>query len=30
VTFYLCMRTDAPERVRTLFELAREIEETPL
>lgn len=30
VTFYLCMRTDAPERVRTLFELAREIEKAPL
>ena len=30
VTFYLCMRADAPERVRTLFELAREIEKAPL
>ena len=29
VTFYLCMRADAPERVRALFELAQEIEETP-
>ncbi len=24
VTFYLCMRTDAPERVRTLFDLVRD------
>lgn len=28
VTFYLCMRADAPERVRTLFELVQEPEET--
>lgn len=30
VTFYLCMRTDAPERVRTLFELAQETTEASL
>ena len=27
VTFYLCTRTDAPERVRSLFELVEEVEE---
>lgn len=27
VTFYLCMRADAPERIRTLFDLVRESEE---
>jgi DNA-binding transcriptional LysR family regulator len=29
VTFYLCMRTDAPERVRTLFDLVKDSAEVP-